>query len=61
MSCASCHGMPPSALNVLKGANNPTVIANAISGNKGGMGMFSGKFTAADLADIAAYLAQPNL
>jgi len=47
--------------NVLKGANNPTAIANAIASNKGGMGILSGKFTDAQLADIAAYLGQPNL
>jgi mono/diheme cytochrome c family protein len=47
--------------NVLKGANNASAIAAAIAGNNGGMGILSGKLTAEQLADIAAYLGQPNL
>jgi len=63
MSCASCHTAVPAnnVANVLKGANNASAIAAAIAGNKGGMGILSGKLTAAQLADIAAYLGQPNL
>ena len=61
MSCGGCHGMPPSLQKVLNGANSPSTIANAISGNKGGMTMYTGKFTTQNLTDIAAYLAQPNL
>jgi hypothetical protein len=47
--------------NVLAGANNPGVISRAIANGTGGMGILANKFTAAELADIAAYLAQPNL
>jgi mono/diheme cytochrome c family protein len=63
LACSACHTANPASnvASVLKGANNPTVIADAIANNKGGMGMLSGKWTSADLADIAAYLGQPNL
>lgn len=59
-SCGGCHGTPPARANVLAGANNPAVIRSAISGDMGGMGMFS-SMTTQDLADIAAYLATPNI
>lgn len=58
--CGGCHGTVPANLNVLAGANNPSVIQNAISSNFGGMGQFSG-LTSQDLADIAAYLATPTI
>jgi mono/diheme cytochrome c family protein len=61
MSCGGCHGTPPSTNKVLSGASNPSRIANAISSDAGGMGMYAGKFTTQNLNDIAAYLAQPNL
>jgi mono/diheme cytochrome c family protein len=61
MSCGGCHGTPPSLQKVLNGANSPSTIANAINSNKGSMGVYAGKFTAQNLSDIAAYLAQPNL
>lgn len=60
-SCAGCHGTTPSVNKVLNGANNPTRILSAISGNTGGMNMYSGKLTTQNLADIAAYLATPNI
>lgn len=59
-SCGMCHGNPPSRSNVGAGASNPTVIRNAITGNLGGMGMYS-SLTDAQLADIAAYLATPTI
>ncbi len=64
-SCASvgCHTTRP-AQNVnavLNGANKPNVIAGAISNNTGQMGSLRGVFTSSQLADIAAYLATPNL
>lgn len=59
-NCGACHGAVPANLNVLAGANNPTVIQNAITGNLGGMGQFSG-LSSQDLADIAAYLATPTI
>ncbi len=46
---------------ILNGANAPSVISGAISANKGGMSMYAGKFTTANLADIAAYLATPGI
>jgi mono/diheme cytochrome c family protein len=63
VSCATCHTATPAnnVANVLNGANNPNRIASAIAGNAGGMGVLSGKLTAAQLQDIAAYLATPNI
>ena len=46
---------------VLKGANNPNEIANAIASNKGGMGVRLPELTPAELADIVAYIGTPNL
>lgn len=58
--CSDCHGAIPAKLNVLAGANSPSVIQSAIAGNLGGMGMYSG-LSSQDLADIAAYLATPTI
>jgi mono/diheme cytochrome c family protein len=58
-SCGSCHGTPPAFSKVLNGANNPTVIQNAIA-NIGGMNKYV-NLTTQNLADIAAYLATPNI
>lgn len=63
-SCASCHGPTP-ATNVngiLAAANNPSVITSAFSANKGGMGtLFNGKFTTAEIADLAAFIGNPTV
>ena len=59
-NCSGCHGVVPATLNVLAGANSPSVIKAAITGNLGGMGMFAG-LSSQDLADIAAYLATPTI
>jgi len=59
-SCGGCHGTVPASLNVLAGANSPSVIQSAISSNFGGMGKYSG-LTSQNLADIAAYLATPGI
>jgi hypothetical protein len=63
-ACASCHGPTP-ATNVngiLAAANNPSVITNAFSANKGGMGtLFNGKFTTAEIADLAAFIGNPTV
>ena len=59
-NCSGCHGVIPANLNVLAGANSPTVIQNAITGNLGGMSRFAG-LTSQNLADIAAYLATPTI
>ncbi len=58
-TCGSCHGTPPAFSKVLNGANNPTSIQNAIT-NIGGMNRYT-NLTTQNLADIAAYLATPNL
>lgn len=58
--CGGCHGAVPSSLNVFAGANSPSVIQSAIAGNVGGMGQYSG-LTSQNLADMAAYLATPNI
>ncbi len=60
-SCSGCHGAAAGGgLNVLAGANNPSVLQSAISSNMGGMGMFY-SLTGQNLADIAAYLATPTI
>jgi mono/diheme cytochrome c family protein len=59
-SCGSCHGTPPSSLKVLNGANSPITISSAISG-VGSMSSYSGKFSAQNLTDMAAYLATPTI
>ncbi|MFL6631574.1 MAG: choice-of-anchor D domain-containing protein [Massilia sp.] len=63
-SCASCHGPSP-ATNVngiLAAANSPSVITSAFSANKGGMGtLFNGKFTTAEIADLAAFIGNPTV
>ncbi|WP_036517331.1 choice-of-anchor D domain-containing protein [Nevskia soli] len=62
-SCAngSCHGPDPTQNNnnIQRGANNPTVIQNAINNGKGGMGIYQGTLSASDIADIAAYIGNP--
>jgi hypothetical protein len=61
-SCASCHGPSPAAnvSGILAAANNPSVITSAFSANKGGMGtLFNGKFTTAEIADLAAFIGNP--
>jgi MYXO-CTERM domain-containing protein len=63
-SCASCHSSTPAnnVNGILAAANQPSVISGAISANKGGMGgLFSGKFSAAELADLAAFIGNPNV
>ena len=61
-SCASCHTTNPgkNSQKVLNGANNATLIQNAITAGTGGMDEFSGAFTTAELQDIAAYLGTCN-
>ncbi len=65
-SCANsgCHGTNVSANRnkVLRGANNPTTIQNAINRDTGGMGIYRNNvLTATDVADIAAYIGNPNV
>lgn len=61
--CSACHGSNP-ALNrdkVLLGANQASVILNAINTNKGSMGILKGQISSSDASDLAAYLATPTL
>jgi hypothetical protein len=62
-SCALCHGANPSTNidKVLKGANSASTILSAIRTNKGGMGILSSTIGATEAADLAAYLATPNI
>lgn len=63
-SCASCHGPSPAnnVNGILRAANAPSVISAAFAANKGGMGaLFNGKFSAAELADLAAFIGDPNV
>ena len=53
-TCNSCHGTPPVG-GAEKGANAPAVIANAIN-NIGAMRFLRGRYSDAQLADIAAYI-----
>ena len=59
-SNAACHsGFPSAPRNGISKASNPTNILNAISSNKGGMGILVGYVNATDANDIAAYIANP--
>ncbi|WP_307729820.1 choice-of-anchor D domain-containing protein [Duganella sp. sic0402] len=63
-ACASCHGPSPAnnVNGILAAANNPGVISSAFAANRGGMGsLYNGKFTAAELSDLAAYIGNPNV
>ncbi|WP_369679806.1 choice-of-anchor D domain-containing protein [Janthinobacterium sp. PC23-8] len=63
-SCASCHGASPASnVNGIRAAaNNPGVISNAFAANRGGMGsLFNGKFSAAEIADLAAFIGNPDV
>ncbi len=63
-AAASCHGSAPpltgTGLNKIgNGRNNPALIRSAISGNAGGMGKLV--WNDLELADIAAYIGNPNV
>jgi uncharacterized protein (TIGR03382 family) len=63
-ACAACHGATPAnnVNGILSAANNPSVISAAFAANRGGMGsLFNGKFSAAELADLAAYIGNPTV
>jgi MYXO-CTERM domain-containing protein len=63
-TCASCHGPTPAnnVNGILAAANQPSVISSAFAANLGGMGsLFNGKFSAAELADLAAFIGNPNV
>lgn len=63
-SCAACHGPSPAANvnGILAAANNPGVISAAFAANRGGMGtLYNGKFSAAEIEDLAAFIGNPNV
>jgi hypothetical protein len=63
LSCEGCHGPAQFATSPLRAANNPELIARAISNNAGGA-MGALKFpvlNGQDLADIAAFLVTPGI
>ena len=63
-SCASCHGASPASnVNGIRAAaNNPGVISSAFAANRGGMGtLFNGKFSAAEIDDLAAFIGNPDV
>lgn len=63
-SCTNCHGASPAgnANGILAAANNPAVISSAFARNAGGMGtLYNGKFSSADIADLAAFIGNPGV
>ena len=63
-TCAACHGPSPAnnVNGILAAANNPSVISAAFAANRGGMGtLYNGKFTAAEIADLAAFIGNPGV
>ncbi|WP_338763143.1 choice-of-anchor D domain-containing protein [Massilia sp. METH4] len=63
-SCTTCHGPSPAnnVSGILAAANNPGVISAAIAANRGGMGtLYNGRFTAAQIEDLAAFIGNPNV
>lgn len=58
-----CHTGNASAnvSKVLKGANAPSVILNAINSNIGGMSFLKSSIATQQAADLAAFLATPGL
>jgi len=57
---AGCHGSnPASGLNKIARATNAITTMNAISGNKGNMGILGNYLTTAEAEDIAAYIVSP--
>jgi uncharacterized protein (TIGR03382 family) len=60
-SCLGCHGSAARPTTGFNGkGTTPAGIKSAITGNKGGMGFMS-VISNQDLADIAAYIANPNV
>jgi hypothetical protein len=63
-ACASCHGPTPAANvnGILAAANRPDVIRAAFAANRGGMGaLFNGRFTPAEIDDLAAFIGNPGV
>jgi mono/diheme cytochrome c family protein len=59
--CSGCHGQAAAGgSKVLNGANSAMTILWAINNNRGGMSTLQ-SLTQQNLADIAAFLATPNM
>ena len=62
-SCANaqCHSSDPTVNQnrIQDGANNPTAIATAINGGVSTMAFLRGRLSSTQLADLAAYIANP--
>ncbi len=63
-SCSNggCHGPEPTTNQnrIRNGANNPAAITNAINSGVSVMAFLRGRLSAAQLSDLAAYIANPN-
>ncbi len=61
-AAAACHGpdVTQNKNKILRGANAPALIQNAIAQNVGGMGFLSTFVNATDADHIASYIANPN-
>lgn len=59
LNCGACHGVPPDG-NARRAANSATRITSAIN-NVNSMQSLRGVFTQGELADIAAYIGNPNV
>ena len=64
LSCgnAQCHSNDPSTNQnrIRAGSNNPTAILNAINGGVSTMAFLRGTLSTVQLADLAAYIANPR-
>ena len=59
VSCVDCHrALPPGLFGIGSAANNPAIIANALNSIPQ-MAPLRGRLTAADIADVAAYIGNP--
>ena len=60
-SNAGCHASDPTTNQnrIRNGANNPTAIENAINGGVSSMAFLRGQLNSSQLADLAAYIANP--
>jgi len=61
-SAGACHGPDPTTNQnrIKNGANSPSTILAAINGGVSDMSFLKGKLSSSQLADLAAYIANPN-
>lgn len=60
-SCVACHGSAQAPSISFNGRETPAGIAFAIANNRGGKGFLDGILSAQDIADISAYITNPNI